>query len=141
MIPVLTSPLLGTDIDRMVRTFFPESMFAGRSGLPRYPALNAWETDTSYVVEAEVPGLTMSDLEVTVQNNQLTIQGTRKDPAGDELTYRRRERPTGAFERELKLPTNLDPEGIEATLSNGLLTVVLPKAREVLPRKITVRGG
>jgi len=105
-----------------------------------FPALNVWEDETTLFAEAEVPGLKLQDIEVLVVGNELTIRGERKDEAGQETTYHRRERGFGSFCRVLQLPVSVNPEKVEATLSDGVLTIRLPKAEDVLPRKIQVKG-
>jgi HSP20 family protein len=141
MMPVLTTgslrPFLGPDFDRMFRSFFSEHPFGSSSSA--MPAVNIWEGDTAYVVEAEVPGYTLEDLEVSVLTNRLVMKGTREETC-EGASYRRRERRGGSFERELALPDGLDADGVAARLTNGVLVVTLPKAKAVLPRRIAVQN-
>ena len=104
-----------------------------------FPALNIWEDEHSLYAEAEVPGLTMNDLEVFVVGNELTIRGNRQE--GDQQTYHRRERGVGEFKRVLPLPMPIDADKVEAKLRDGVLTITMPKAETAKPRKIEVKSG
>ncbi len=105
-----------------------------------FPALNVWEEADTLVAEAELPGMRMEDLEVVVVGNELTIKGQRT--AGDDkpVTFHRQERTTGAFSRSLRLPYDINPEAVDATLRDGILTIRLPKAESARARKITVKS-
>ena len=103
------------------------------------PAMNVWETEKNYSIEAELPGYAMSDLDITVLDSQVTIKGTRTITAPDGATYLRRERPTGTFTRTWNLPNAVEAEKVEASLTNGVLTVTLPKTAKVQPKRITVK--
>jgi HSP20 family protein len=106
-----------------------------------YPALNLWEDDETLYVEAELPGVNMEDLDITVTGaNELTIKGNRKCPAPDKVEWHRRERAFGAFERTVELPVSVDPNKVEARLENGVLTIRLGKSAEARPRKILVKA-
>lgn len=92
-------------------------------------------------MEADVPGFKMEDLEVSVVADQLTIKGRREFPTEEGTTFHRRERRAGEFTRTLTLPAEVDADKIEATLKNGVLTVVMPKAEAARTRKITVKSA
>ena len=106
------------------------------------PPLNAYQDEDGLTVTAEVPGVRSEDLSVEAEGAVLRISGTRAAPEGvaDEQ-YHRRERSHGDFRRELRLPGGLDTTKIEAKVSDGVLTVHLPKAEEAKPRKIEVKAG
>lgn len=105
-----------------------------------YPALNVWEDDEKLYVEAELPGMELSDLEIYVNSgNLLTIQGQRKEPETAKGTWHRRERGYGKFSRVFELPTEVQPDKVEAHFRHGVLMVVLPKREEVKPRRIEVK--
>lgn len=120
-----------------------------------FPAVNIFETDEAILIEAELPGLEPADLEITAVGDELTLSGKRAEPietaangaaeaAGDKphkLTWHRRERGVGAFERRLSLPTAVDPEGVEARLAGGVLTVTCPKAAACRPHKVAVTAS
>ncbi len=106
-----------------------------------YPALNVWESDERLMVEAEVPGLNMDDLDITIQGNELTIKGRRQSLEGENLVYHRRERGTGEFTRFMTLPFDVDADRVEAALKDGVLMIILPKSEQARARKITVKSA
>lgn len=106
----------------------------------RFPALNIWEEEERLYAEAEVPGLSMDDLEIMVRGNELTIRGERRHEEQEGVTYHRRERGTGTFSGTVQLPVDIDVDEVEATLENGILLVTMPKAESVRPRKIEVKA-
>ena len=92
------------------------------------------------VVEAEVPGLTKDDLEITIEDNVLTISGEYKNAAEDKReSYHIRERRWGKFDRSWTLPKTADGEKVSAALANGVLTLRIPTREEAKPRKIEVK--
>ena len=105
-----------------------------------YPAINVWEDEEHLVAEAELPGVTMDDIEVLVTADQLTLRGKRAVAAPESARTLRRERMVGSFERTIALPSDIDSEKVEARLAHGVLTITLPKAAAVKPRKVTVRA-
>ena len=118
-----------------------ETALGTRTYAATYPGVNIWEDGDTAYIEAELPAMTMNDVEVSVMGNQVTIKGERKiaDPEGG--TFRRRERPQGAFSRMLSLPWEIDAEHVEATLHDGILTINLPKSESSKPRKIQVQAA
>ncbi len=105
-----------------------------------YPLLNIWEDDNCFYVEAELPGMELEDLEITVHGPQLSIKGERKAPTGDQTTWHRQERGFGTFSRVIELSAEIDTQGVAACLRNGVLTVTLPKREENKPRRIQVKA-
>ena len=87
-----------------------------------------------------LPGFKMDDVEVLVTDDQLTLRGSRNAPAPEEGRALRRERAVGSFERTIGLPVSIDTERVEAKLTNGVLSITLPKAEAARPRKISVRA-
>lgn len=115
--------------------------FSFANGSAGHPALNAWEDDVAYYVEAELPGLDLADLEILVTGgNQLSLKGERKAPAVEKGAWHRRERPYGSFSRVLDLPAQVDADQVEARFQNGVLLVRLPKSEKARPRKIEVKA-
>ncbi|MBK8913646.1 MAG: Hsp20/alpha crystallin family protein [Phycisphaerales bacterium] len=106
-----------------------------------FPALVLWSDTDKLYAEAELPGLTIGDIEVSVVGNELSIRGTRKAMRGDNLTFHRRERITGEFVRIVTLPVAVDADGVEATLRDGVLRIVMPKSAAARARKIEVKAG
>jgi HSP20 family protein len=106
-----------------------------------FPALNVWEDGDSLHAEAEIPGVSQNEIEVYAVGNELTIKGTRRPREGEGVAYHRRERGTGEFTRVVTLPVDVNPEKVRASLKDGVLTVMLPKAEEAKPRKVTVKAS
>jgi len=103
-----------------------------------FPTLNVWETDGEIWAEAELPGVSEEDLDISVVGRELTIKGERKATKPDESVFHRQERGLGAFTRSIELPLEVDIDQIEATLRDGVLSLRLPKAESVKPRKINI---
>jgi len=103
-------------------------------------ALDVAEKEDAFVVKASVPGVPAEDVEVTLTDNVLTIKGEMKaDKEINEENYHLRERRFGSFVRSVTLPTTVDADKIEAVNENGVLTLTLPKAEAVKPKKIEVK--
>jgi HSP20 family protein len=109
-------------------------------GLNQYPAVNVWEDGDNLLVEAELPGLNLADLEIFVTgSNQLTIKGERKQSVPEKGVRHRQERGFGNFVRVLALPFAVDAEKVEAKFENGVLQIKLAKHESAKPRKIHVK--
>jgi HSP20 family protein len=105
-----------------------------------FPLINLTETKDSYFVRAELPGVAGSDLDIQATSNSLSITGERKLSAeNQEARWHRREREAGKFSRMVAMPGEINPNQVDASLVNGILTVVVPKAEVAKPRQITVR--
>jgi HSP20 family protein len=138
-------PLTGlrSEMDRLFNEFACGTT-AGRCNAPSptagFPPVNVWEDERNLFAEAELPGLTLENIEVLVQGNELTIKGCRPDGETEGATWHRRERGVGEFGRVLRLPVEVNADKVQASLRDGVLTITLPKAESVLPRKIEVKG-
>jgi HSP20 family protein len=107
-----------------------------------YPPLNAWEDDDNLYVEAELPELELSDLEIIVNgDNQLSIKGERKQPEQGEGMWHRQERGHGSFSRVGELPQYVDSDKVTADLKQGVLTITLPKRKEAKARRVEVNAS
>ena len=103
------------------------------------PAVDVRESDEAFVFTAELAGLDKKDVDITVEDGILTLSGERQfNDQEQEKNYRRIERAYGAFSRSFKLPSAVDAERIEASFTNGLLTVSVPKAEVAKARKIEI---
>jgi HSP20 family protein len=112
----------------------------GQSGLTAYPALNVWQDADRVYAEAELPGLSLQELEIYVTGgNQLAIKGERNLPALQGGVWHRQECGYGPFLRVLPLPVDVDANKVEARLSNGILTITMPKSEMARPKKIPVK--
>jgi len=107
------------------------------------PAVDVHEDSESVSLSAELPGIKQSDIEIQVDGNVLTLRGERKLQTREEdgRKYHRIERSYGMFARQFHLPTNIDATQIDAQLTDGVLTIKLPKRPETKARKIEVRSG
>lgn len=104
-----------------------------------FPLVNIVQNADSYVVTAELPGVRPEDIELSVMGKNLGVKGERKPPELPEgVRFHRRERTYPKFNRLLGLPDEVDAEKVTATVQNGVLTIVLPKAEAAKPRKISV---
>jgi HSP20 family protein len=106
----------------------------------QYPAIDVTEDAEKIVLQGDFPGVEQKDLDVQIEQNVLTVKGERTieraEPNGE--LYRRYERSAGAFARQFKLPPSVDAEKVTASMKDGVLTLVLPKKAESLPRQIKV---
>ena len=101
------------------------------------PLANIFETKDGYILEAEMPGVNKDGLELTIENNALTIVGRRSDPAlAADVVYR--ESRDLDYQRVFDLDPSIDTAKISAKIEHGVLTLALPKAESVKPRKIAV---
>jgi HSP20 family protein len=106
------------------------------------PALDISERKDAYVVTVEVPGVKADDLDITLEDGLLTIRGERRfTQETSEQQFHRVERRYGSFRRSITLPSQVQADQIEASFEDGVLEVVVPKAEEAKPRKISVRAG
>ena len=105
-----------------------------------FPPINVTQDNDHYYVRAELPGIAPSDLAISALHNRLTISGKREIAREHErVSYHRKERAEGAFDRTLTVPTPIDPNRIEARYADGILTLTVPKAEEAKPRRIAVK--
>ena len=106
------------------------------------PAVDIFEEPNAIRIMAEVPGVKPEDVKISLENNVLTIHGSKQQVA-EERTERvhRYERTYGAFERSFTLPTTVDANAIKASYEHGVLTVTLPKVEKAKPRQIEVQVG
>ena len=130
---------LRREMDRLLGEFLPELDGALERPLG-FPAVNVWEDDERMFVEAEVPGLSMQDLDVEVVGGELLLKGRREAAGHEDVTYHRRERGVGEFMRRITLPVDIDANRVEAALKDGVLTITLPKAEQAKVKKIEVKA-
>lgn len=104
------------------------------------PAMDVAEDDANYVVKVTLPGVEPDQVEITLTDNVLTIKGeTKTEKDMEEKNYRVRERRYGSFTRSIALPMPVEAEQVDATHEHGVLTLRLPKAEAVKPKRITVK--
>ena len=132
-------------LERMRRQFdrlLGEEYGAGRGMLSAgvYPQINLTEDADKFYIRAELPGVKTGDLEMQATGKNLSISGERKiESENDGVRYHRREREAGKFSRIIAMPTEIDPDRIEAKMQDGILIIHVPKAEAVKPRQITIK--
>ncbi|MCC7012814.1 MAG: Hsp20/alpha crystallin family protein [Planctomycetes bacterium] len=141
----LGSDPLRSEMDRMLEQFFGEPLAFDLAGV----AAGAWtmpvdvsETAEAYLVRAELPGLDPKDVEITLSEGVLTIQGEKRAETQSENEGRHvSERRFGAFRRSFVLPSAVDESKVVARHENGVLRVELAKLAPVKPRKIEIKAS
>jgi HSP20 family protein len=117
-----------------------EAAFSARPGAGIFPAVNVTQDEDNLYVRAELPGLKASELQVTALKNRLSLSGTRQILTEDEsVSYHRRERAGGHFNRSIVLPMEFQGDKVSAQYVDGILTVTLPRTPEAKPRQIQVK--
>jgi HSP20 family protein len=106
-----------------------------------FPAINVYAHQDGIVITAELPGVKEDGLDVTVHRDTVTLRGQRQDQPEGAQGYHRRERRSGPFGRTFSLPFQVDPERVEAKLSNGILTLTLHRPEQDKPKRIRVSAG
>jgi HSP20 family protein len=142
---MLTTRPLGTSLDRMMnlnRVF--DQAFAGNTGSRVWvPAMDVAERGDAYVVMTELPGVAPDQVDVSFEQNILTIRGSKPasfDVSNEgELRLFAAERVSGSFERSVRLPEFVDADRITASFNNGLLVITVPKAEAAKPRRIELK--
>ena len=125
---------------RLIDTFFNQDSgnedVASRSWMP---PVDIQESEDAYRLTAELPGLTKDDINITLENNVLRLTGERKfERDVKKESFHRIERTYGTFSRAFALPQQVNPEGVQATFENGVLTITVPKAEQAKPRTIAI---
>ncbi|MBN1309717.1 MAG: Hsp20/alpha crystallin family protein [Chitinispirillaceae bacterium] len=121
-----------------------EGLFTGydrTAASATYPLVNVYEDKDKLTVTAELPGMTKEKVSITFSDSVLTIAGAQETPASvKNMSAVRRERTEGDFEKTINIPTKIDQDKINASFSNGILTITLPKAEEAKPKTITIEA-
>jgi HSP20 family protein len=132
---------LQREIDRLFEDFtrgFPS--FPSVGGQELMPAMDVTETDKEIEISAELPGLEEKDVQINVADDVLTIRGEKKSERDDKgKDYHLVERSYGSFYRSLQLPAGADADKIKASISKGVLKVVVPKPAPAQAKKIDVK--
>ena len=112
----------------------------GDVGAGVFPPMNITQDEDNFYVRAEVPGIKANELSISAVRNRVSLAGKREIPREHErVSYHRKERPEGAFNRAVTLPSEVDAERVDARCTDGILTLTLPKAEQAKPRQIAVR--
>ena len=141
----LSPKLVPDDAINMIRELFrwnPLNEMAS-AYLPTFnPTFEVRETKDRFIFKADVPGVKEQALEITLSGNRLNIAGEREKELVDESeTYFTAERVYGAFNRSFVLPEGIDVEHVQAGVKDGVLTIIVPKAEEMKPKKIALEAS
>ena len=122
------------DFDRVAELM----MLGGGRGGPRSFPMDAYRRGDEFFIHLDLPGVDTDSIELTAENNVLTVSAERRFEPEDSDQVLIRERPQGEFTRQLLLGENLDVDNIEANYENGVLTLAIPVAERAKPRRISV---
>lgn len=142
LLPTISS--FQNEMNRMLERFFDSGgLFDSRGEAGAWlPPIDLLETADKVVVKAEVPGVDPKEINISVQDNILTIKGEKKEEKEEKgKTFYRMERLHGSFSRSIDLPTSIDVNTIAAEYKNGVLEITMQKKEEVKPKQISVKVG
>jgi HSP20 family protein len=130
------------EMNRLFGSFF-DSPTVAPAARRWVPAMDLVETDSHYVLRADLPGLAKDDVKIELDDNVLTVSGERRSETEErsEGGYRRVERAYGSFRRSLTLPAGVDAEQIDADYADGVLEIRVPKPVEKVPHRVTIGDG
>jgi len=124
-------------VDRLYQGLFSSS---AQPAAGVFPLINLTEGKDRYMIRAELPGVSSDELDIQATASTLSLAGERKIPEENNgAKYHRRERESGRFSRVISLPGEINPDKVEASLVDGILTIVVSKAEASMPRQIRVR--
>jgi HSP20 family protein len=107
-----------------------------------FPPINIWLGENSVVVTAELPGVTRDDVNLSLQEDVLTLAGKREPNSQEQnVSWQRRERAYGTFSRTVQLPFRIDPEKVQARFNNGILEIESQRLEADRPKKIEIRAA
>jgi HSP20 family protein len=128
---------LHREIDRLFSEF---AQGAGQDRAQLVPKIDISETDKTIEVSAEMPGLERKDVDISIDEDTLTVRGEKKvEENNKDKNVQHSERSYGVFLRVLQLPPGVDPSSVQATMSNGILKITIPKPAKPEPKKIEVK--
>ena len=144
---MISSRNFNSTLDRMLslNRAFDQAFSAATQGQSRVwiPAIDVVEKKDAYLMYAELPGVGASEIDISFEQNVLTIRGSKRSAidanTDGEVRVYAAERVSGSFERSIRLPEFVDGERISAEFTNGVLTVTVPKAQAAQPRRIEVK--
>ncbi|HNT34232.1 MAG TPA: Hsp20/alpha crystallin family protein [bacterium] len=129
---------LREEMDRFFRDAVGEAATEGAVGF--IPPLDLAESEDSFTVQLDLPGVKQEDIEVSILGRTLTVKGEKtKESEIKEQNYHRTERFVGSFRRAITLPSGVDAEKVKATYKAGVLELEIPKKEEAKPKQITVQ--
>ncbi len=136
------------------RNFFPNSMFDEffdqymNSGNPELAemmnaTMDVAETEQAFEVKMDLPGVGAGDVDIQIDNNTLTVRGSRNEESeekDEDKKFHRIERCTGSFARSVVLPNSINEDETAAEFKDGVLKIVIPKTEDAKPRKIRINN-
>jgi HSP20 family protein len=128
-----------TQLRRELERLFGD--FERSAAAPSASPVSVDDDGTSFVLRADVPGLTEKDFQISLAGSTVTLRGERKLEVPEGHSVHRRERRPFRFAKSFELPTRVDAEKATATLKNGVLTLTLPKVADAQPRQISVTAA
>lgn len=133
---------LRTEIDRLFEDFFAPGFGLVRPTDEFVPRMEVQEKETEYVIRAELPGIDPNKVDLSLTDNVLTLRGEkpREKPEG-KIGYEYTERSYGSFSRSIQLPSDIDPNKVDASYKHGVLEIHVAKSEEARPHKIKIAAG
>ncbi len=135
-----------SNLERRINRLFGDALsnfdwqYRDNAGAAWVPPVDIFEEPDALRITAEVPGVSPDNLKISLENNVLTINGTKEQVAQERSErVHRYERTYGAFERSFTLPATVDANNIKASYEHGVLTLTLPKVEKAKPRQIEVK--
>ncbi len=125
------------NVDRLVEAAVGPALSSAPSA---WPALNVWREGDDIFVEAEIPGFRLEDIEILASGDSLTLRGRRESAVPEGATPLRVERSITRFERSVQFPVEIDPDAVEARLTDGVLRVTLPLAESARPKRVQIKS-
>ncbi len=131
---------LREEIDRLFDSFFGRKFFLAEREHIFSPAIDVEETEDSFIIRAEVPGMKKEDIKVTIDENGLSISGERKREKEEKgKTYHRIEISYGKFKRYIPFPKEVQPDKAKAKCKDGILEIEVPKSEKARPKEIEIK--
>jgi HSP20 family protein len=129
-------------MNRLFNNLFDTPTVASAPARRFAPATDLIESDTHYILRADLPGLSEDDVNIELDDNVLSVSGERRsEHAGRGHGYYRIERSYGSFRRSLRLPEGVDAKAIKATFDKGVLEISVPKPEQATPHKVQITVG
>lgn len=140
MAPYLTDPInaLLRLQNALESNRFADWFGTGTASSGAYPPLNVFQQDDNVVIVAEVPGVKKSEIDIQVKNNRVRIAGRRSIEYQEGASLHRRERVSGAFDRTIAIPMEIEADKVKAEYREGILAVHLPRAERDRPRSVKI---
>jgi len=132
---------MGSFFDELEDLMSSSFNLVGREVGREYPGIDIMETENHYKIFADLPGMTKNDIDINVEQDVLTVRGTKKPPVEkkEKDRFYHFERKYGEFERSFNLPSNVDSNSIEAHYTDGVLEIAIKKMDEVKPKSIEIK--